>query len=64
MQFTIVALFSAVAIASPLTARTEGNYACNPQGLLYSQAQCCATNVLNLADLDCKSGKPSSSRAP
>ncbi|KAJ6096142.1 hypothetical protein N7486_006888 [Penicillium sp. IBT 16267x] len=23
-------------------------------GLLYSQAQCCKTDVLNLADLDCK----------
>lgn len=64
MQFAIVALFSAVAIATPLTARNEGSYTCNAQGILYSQAQCCATNVLNVLDLDCKSGKPSSSRAP
>jgi hypothetical protein len=27
---------------------------CSP-GLLYTQAQCCMTDVLNLADLDCKS---------
>jgi hypothetical protein len=24
-------------------------------GLLYTQAQCCRTDLLNLADLDCKS---------
>lgn len=26
-------------------------------GLLYTQAQCCKTDILNLADLDCKSAR-------
>ncbi|KAF9182618.1 Fungal hydrophobin, partial [Haplosporangium sp. Z 27] len=29
------------------------------QGLLYTQAQCCRTGILNVADLDCKAASRS-----
>ncbi|CEJ80377.1 hypothetical protein VHEMI00562 [[Torrubiella] hemipterigena] len=54
MQFiSVVALFAAAAMASP-TPRTTQAGTCNVAGVLYGQAQCCATNVLNVAALDCK----------
>ncbi|KAI1276099.1 Cerato-ulmin hydrophobin family [Xylaria sp. FL0933] len=54
MQFTtiIAALFAAAAVAVPTSNLADrGDYvACSG---LYSTAQCCATDVLGVADLDC-----------
>lgn len=52
MQYfnTIVALFLGVAAASPLL-DTRQTY--TPCSGLYGTAQCCATDVLGVADLDC-----------
>ncbi|KAI1330751.1 Cerato-ulmin hydrophobin family [Xylariaceae sp. FL0255] len=52
MQFTtlLVATFASIAVANPVDAR--GFYKpCTDA--LYSQPQCCATDVLGVADLDC-----------
>ncbi|KAI0202563.1 fungal hydrophobin [Astrocystis sublimbata] len=69
MQFStvFVALFASIAMAGPVqqtaTAEvynTDGSYAaCSG---LYSTLQCCATDVLGVADLDCATpgGVPSS----
>ncbi|KAK7992423.1 Cerato-ulmin hydrophobin family [Apiospora sp. TS-2023a] len=57
MQFTIAAaatLFSAVAFAAPganVQVARQANY--TPCSGLYGTAQCCATDVLGVADLDC-----------
>ncbi|CRJ96283.1 hypothetical protein BN1708_002125 [Verticillium longisporum] len=52
MQFTIVAaLFASVAMAAPATLNARATVC--PTGLLYGVAQCCATSVLGVADLDC-----------
>ncbi|EGY18796.1 hypothetical protein VD0002_g2885 [Verticillium dahliae] len=52
MQFTIVAaLFASVAMAAPATLHARATVC--PTGLLYGVAQCCATSVLGVADLDC-----------
>lgn len=54
----IVALFAGIAMAMPTdppkNGGGSGDYdACEGNGLLYSSAQCCATDVLGVADLDC-----------
>lgn len=54
MQFTTVlaTLFASVVIAAPAQVQDrQVPYA--PCGGLYSNAQCCATDVLGVADLDC-----------
>ncbi|KAK8085517.1 hypothetical protein PG997_006788 [Apiospora hydei] len=54
MQFFTVAatLFSAVALAAPgVQVARQANY--TPCSGLYGTAQCCATDVLGVADLDC-----------
>ena len=57
MQFFAVAatLFSAVAVAAPGLVERQAYTPCNG---LYGSAQCCATDVLGVADLDC--GNPPS----
>ncbi|OGE51006.1 hypothetical protein PENARI_c015G09970 [Penicillium arizonense] len=56
----LITMFLALApvLAVPFNAGgnggSNGGPVCNA-GLLYTQAQCCKTGVLNLADLDCKS---------
>lgn len=51
MQFTLptAALFLSLAVASPLAERQ----AYVPCSGLYDTAQCCSTDVLGVADLDC-----------
>lgn len=61
MQFTtlIISALAATAFAYPTTDKPgnggggNGFVACANNGLLYSSAQCCATDVLGVADLDC-----------
>lgn len=57
MQFTLalVAIFAGVAIAAP--AQIEERQAYTDCTGLYGTAQCCATDVLGLADLDCADRK-------
>ena len=51
MQFlATLALFAAAAVAAPADLQARADL-CN--GDLYSQAQCCSTDVLGVADLDC-----------
>ena len=52
MQFTItvVTLFASLAVAVPAVIEQRQYVACSG---LYSTAQCCATDVLGVADLDC-----------
>ncbi|KAI0458418.1 hydrophobin-like protein [Xylaria acuta] len=60
MQTSFVAIFGllAAAVSAAPTENTGGNpnpyIACAGQGL-FSVAQCCATDVLGVADLDCHS---------
>ncbi|KAF4811275.1 Cryparin [Colletotrichum siamense] len=51
MQFlvAVAALFASVAVSAPLEER-QAYVACSG---LYGTAQCCATDVLGVADLDC-----------
>ncbi|KAI0434891.1 hydrophobin-like protein [Xylaria sp. FL1042] len=58
MQYSIVAIIGFIATAVS-GAPTDGNspYVACPSGL-YSVPQCCATDVLGVADLNC--GSPSS----
>ncbi|KAH0497304.1 hypothetical protein TgHK011_004619 [Trichoderma gracile] len=49
--FAIAALFAAAAVAQPIEDRS--NAAVCPGGL-FSNPQCCATQVLGLIGLDCK----------
>ncbi|KAJ0336487.1 hypothetical protein COL922a_007905 [Colletotrichum nupharicola] len=53
MQFlvAVAALFANVAVSAPLDER-QAYVACSG---LYGTAQCCATDVLGVADLDCGS---------
>ncbi|KAK1572829.1 fungal hydrophobin [Colletotrichum navitas] len=53
MQFTITvaALFASVAFAAPVVEERQTVYI--PCSGLYGTAQCCATDILGLADLDC-----------
>ncbi|KAM3503405.1 hypothetical protein MY10362_004229 [Beauveria mimosiformis] len=56
MKFVVFAslIASALAVPAELAPRTGGSY--NPcPGFPYSNAQCCATDVLGVADLDCHS---------
>ncbi|KAL8369755.1 hypothetical protein RB595_000205 [Gaeumannomyces hyphopodioides] len=55
MQFKtiIVALFAGAAIAVPTGGGSGGSY--DPCSGLYDSPQCCATDVLGVADLDCQS---------
>lgn len=52
MQFSITAtaLFLGLAAASPLVVERQTYTPCSG---LYGTAQCCATDVLGVADLDC-----------
>ncbi|PTB70398.1 hypothetical protein BBK36DRAFT_16079 [Trichoderma citrinoviride] len=53
--FAIAALFAAAAVAQPLEVledRSGSGSVCNPG--LFSNPQCCATQVLGLIGLDCK----------
>lgn len=55
MQYlTIATLFFATAFAG--VARRQAPAFC-PPGLLYTVPQCCAVNVLGVADLDCVTRK-------
>ncbi|KAL6882389.1 hydrophobin [Trichoderma longibrachiatum] len=49
--FAIAALFAAAAVAQPLEDRSGGT-ACPPG--LFSNPQCCATQLLGIIGLDCK----------
>jgi len=49
---TIVAVFSAVVAAAP-AAELEDRQTYVPCSGLYGTSQCCATDVLGVADLDC-----------
>ncbi|PKS11735.1 hypothetical protein jhhlp_001723 [Lomentospora prolificans] len=53
MKFSI-ALFTAAALAAPSQLESRQTYI--PCSGLYGTAQCCATDVLGVADLDC--GQP------
>jgi hypothetical protein len=55
MQFFTVAtaLFSAVALAAPTVEVAERQVYTPCTDTLYSSAECCATDVLGVADLDC-----------
>ncbi|KAK1976049.1 Cerato-ulmin hydrophobin family [Colletotrichum cereale] len=57
MQFTVAvaALFASVAFAAPVVEERQTPYV--PCSGLYASSQCCATDVLGIADLDC--GNPS-----
>ncbi|KAI0521292.1 Cerato-ulmin hydrophobin family [Xylaria bambusicola] len=52
MQFTaiIAALFATVAVAAPAIEDRQAYVPCTG---LYGTSQCCATDVLGVADLDC-----------
>ncbi|KAK1957225.1 hypothetical protein LZ32DRAFT_524427 [Colletotrichum eremochloae] len=52
MQFTvaITALLASVALAAPVVEERQAYVPCTG---LYGSAQCCATDVLGVADLDC-----------
>ncbi|KAK6851038.1 fungal hydrophobin [Apiospora arundinis] len=54
MQFSVIAatLFSAVAFAAP-GAQVARQAIYTPCSGLYGTSQCCATDVLGVADLDC-----------
>ncbi|KAH8686388.1 hydrophobin precursor [Ilyonectria robusta] len=56
MQFTVavVALFAGLAAAVPMGEKRQTYIPCSG---LYGTSQCCATDVLGVADLDC--GTPS-----
>ncbi|RFU72120.1 hydrophobin [Trichoderma arundinaceum] len=59
MQFLAVAtLFLATAFAAPSKDGHHGVYrranAFCPEGMLYTNPQCCKVDVLGVADLDCK----------
>ncbi|KAJ4410638.1 hypothetical protein N0V82_009188 [Gnomoniopsis sp. IMI 355080] len=53
MQFSLAAtaLFVSLAAATPLQVEERQTYV--PCSGLYSTAQCCSTDVLGVADLDC-----------
>ncbi|GJC92786.1 Fungal hydrophobin [Colletotrichum higginsianum IMI 349063] len=61
MQFTvaIVALFAGVALSAPVIEERQVPYI--PCSGLYASSQCCATDVLGIANLDC--GTPPSAPA-
>ncbi|CAJ2504491.1 Uu.00g118850.m01.CDS01 [Anthostomella pinea] len=50
----LIGLFATSAIAVPTYPGEAGSYDACPDGL-YSNAQCCATDVLGVADLNCNS---------
>ncbi|KAI1403083.1 Cerato-ulmin hydrophobin family [Hypoxylon fuscum] len=52
MQFTVViaTIFAGVALAAPTVEERQTYTACSG---LYGTSQCCATDVLGVADLDC-----------
>jgi hypothetical protein len=50
MQFSMILAFAAVAAAAPAIRALEDRQVVVCSG---TTAQCCATDVLNLADLDC-----------
>ncbi|EFQ34930.1 fungal hydrophobin [Colletotrichum graminicola] len=54
MQFSVVlvALFTSATMAAPTTETETSVYI--PCSGLYSSVQCCATSVLDLADLTCR----------
>ncbi|KAI1325009.1 Cerato-ulmin hydrophobin family [Xylariaceae sp. FL0255] len=54
MQFTLIAaLFAASVIAAPAPEQHLEQRTYTPCTGLYGTAQCCATDVLGVADLDC-----------
>jgi hypothetical protein len=53
MQTSILAIFGLVAAAMANPTYPGTTFTCS--SLLYSQAQCCATDVGGVADLDCSS---------
>ncbi|KAI8166347.1 Cerato-ulmin [Colletotrichum sp. SAR 10_71] len=61
MQFTtaLIAIFASVAVAAPTGDGHNGGGSTpapyDPCSGLYDSAQCCATDVLGVADLDCAS---------
>lgn len=58
MQFISVALVALVGLASAApSAPVEDRQVYIPCSGLYGSAQCCATDVLGLADLDCGTRK-------
>ncbi|KAK1999581.1 fungal hydrophobin [Colletotrichum falcatum] len=61
MQFTVAvaALFASVALAAPVVEERQAVYV--PCSGLYGSAQCCATDILGIANLDC--GNPSGTPA-
>lgn len=60
MKFaTTVVLFAASALAMPTSQDSQVKRAASPYCApgLFSQAQCCATDVAGVADLDCTTRK-------
>ncbi|KAK3341058.1 hypothetical protein B0H65DRAFT_430876 [Neurospora tetraspora] len=53
MQFTIATVLSLLTVALAAPAVIERQVPYIPCSGLYSNAQCCATDVLGVADLDC-----------
>lgn len=53
MQFTIATVLSLLTVALAAPAVVERQVPYTPCSGLYGTAQCCATDVLGLADLDC-----------
>jgi len=56
MKFIIAALFAGLVAAAP-AADLEDRQAYIPCSGLYGTSQCCATDVLGVADLDCGNRK-------
>ncbi|KAI1749486.1 hydrophobin-like protein [Xylaria castorea] len=54
MQFSLITLVGVIATAVSAVPTDTDNYSACPVGL-YSNPQCCATDALGVADLDCHS---------
>lgn len=52
-----VAAFAGLSLAAPAAEQVESRQAYTPCTGLYGSQQCCATDVLGVADLDCGSRK-------
>jgi hypothetical protein len=53
MKFTAAVIAMCISLVAALPAQVEERQAYVPCSGLYGTAQCCATDVLGVADLDC-----------
>lgn len=58
MQTSMIAIIGFIAAAVSAMPTNDPPYIACPPGL-YSNTQCCATDVLGIADLNCASREPS-----